>query len=124
MPNEEKPKLKIDFRPTPKQQECLEVLNDKTTRFILFGGSKGCGKALDIETDLVTPQGWKKMRDLEIGDQVFDEKGQPCWVTNCTGEMFDHDVYRITFDNDDFIDADASHLWEVKTFDDRQKEFR
>ena len=34
----------INFEPNPKQELCLKYLRDKTTRYILYGGSKGCGK--------------------------------------------------------------------------------
>ena len=34
----------INFEPNPKQELCLKYLRDNTTRYILYGGSKGCGK--------------------------------------------------------------------------------
>jgi len=38
-------KIQIHFKPLPKQVECLKYLKDDTTRFILYGGSKGSGKS-------------------------------------------------------------------------------
>lgn len=36
--------LNIEWKPNPKQKICLKYLRDKTTKYILYGGSKGCGK--------------------------------------------------------------------------------
>lgn len=41
-----KPKQVINFRPTIKQYEALEVLKDTTTEELLFGGGAGGGKSL------------------------------------------------------------------------------
>src|SRR5918993_1891880 len=36
------------------------------------------GKALALDTAVPTPSGWSSMGELQVGDQVFDENGQPC----------------------------------------------
>src|SRR5207245_9892011 len=37
----------------------------------------GTGKALDVDTPIPTPTGWKRMGDLVEGDVVFDDRGDP-----------------------------------------------
>ena len=41
----------------------------------LLGDDQGLGKALSLDTLIYTPTGAKKMRDIQVGDKVFDENG-------------------------------------------------
>ncbi len=68
-------------------------------------------KALDLDTQIPTPDGWALMRDLRIGDRVFDERGAICSV-NATSEIFEnHNCYEVEFSDGEKIVADAGHLW-------------
>ena len=72
------------------------------------------GKALVLSTLLPTPEGWKPMGEIAVGDHVFDENGVPCNVL-ALSEIFDKEqCYRITFRDDSYIDAGANHLWNVE----------
>ena len=51
------------------------------------------------------------MADINVGDQVFDEKGQPCNVTAVTDILMDRPCYRITFSTGETLIADESHEW-------------
>ena len=73
------------------------------------------GKALALDTPTPTPTGWRMFGDLEIGDEVFDERGAVQKVMACTEVMHDHPCYRITFDDDSSIVADAGHKWLVES---------
>src|SRR5690606_40119004 len=44
-------------------------------------------KALDIWTDVPTPLGWKKMKDIQVGDQVFGDDGKPTTVLHISKIM-------------------------------------
>jgi phage terminase large subunit-like protein len=72
---------------------------------------KGNGKALAIDTPVPTPTGWSLMRELQIGDEVFDEAGAPCRVVGVTEEMHGRPCYEVVFDDGAMIVADAGHLW-------------
>lgn len=72
---------------------------------------KGNGKALAVDTPVPTPEGWSTMGALRVGDRVFDENGEPCNVIAVTDVMYDHECYRLTFDDGSSIVADAEHLW-------------
>ncbi|WP_291993311.1 terminase large subunit [Candidatus Accumulibacter sp. ACC003] len=50
---------------------------------------RGNGKALAADTLKATPAGFKRMADLKVGDQVFDEKGKPCNVTAVSDILVD-----------------------------------
>ena len=56
------------------------TMRQYTTAYIEI--PKKQGKALALSTLLPTPQGWKQMGDIQVGDQVFDEAGRPCMTKN------------------------------------------
>lgn len=68
------------------------------------------GKALRHGTPVATPEGWRVIEDLRVGDQVFAGDGT---VTTVTG-VFPQGVkplFRLTFDVGETIDCCADHLW-------------
>ena len=50
------------------------------------------------------------MIDIQVGDTVYDEKGEPCKVTRATDIMINRPCYRILFDDGTEIKTDAQHL--------------
>src|SRR5690348_11763893 len=56
---------------------------------ILIAGATGAGKALALDTPVPTPRGWTTMGEVQVGDRVFDEHGEPCLVTGVTPVMHD-----------------------------------
>ena len=70
---------------------------------------------LDIDTPIPTPKGWTTMGELQVGDKVFDELGNPCTVTAVHDINLAVDSYRLTFSNGTYIDADGRHRWKVLT---------
>jgi phage terminase large subunit-like protein len=74
--------------------------------------AKGNGKAISIFTPIPTSVGWTTMEQIEIGDKVFDDKGNPCTVIGVSPVMVNHDCYSVEFDDGNII-ADAEHLWQT-----------
>lgn len=74
----------------------------------------GSAKALALDTPIPTPGGWRKMGDLQIGDRVFDERGEICSVTGVSPVWRNRPVYRVTTDCGDEIIADHDHEWLVR----------
>ena len=72
------------------------------------------GLALALDTPLPTPSGWTTMGEVQVGDQVFDETGQPCTVEYVSPIYTDHQCYELTFDDGEVITADAGHRWYVE----------
>ncbi len=72
------------------------------------------GLALDLETPVPTATGWTTMGEIQVGEQLFDEKGQPCTVTYVSPVYTDRDCYEITFCDGEKIIADGSHRWYVE----------
>jgi AAA-like domain len=78
-------------------------------------GSLGGGKALALDTPIPTPAGWTTMGALKVGDQVFDEQGQPTTVAFATDIMQGHDCYEVVFSDGTVIVADDDHRWRTWT---------
>jgi len=84
-------------------------------RFNICKMPRQCGKALSLDTPIPTPSGWTTMGEVKVGDEILSIKGTPTIVTFKTDVMYDHDCYKIYFDNGEEIIADAEHLWEVNS---------
>jgi len=69
------------------------------------------GKALALDTPVPTPNGWRAMGDLRVGDEVFDERGRPTNVVGATPPMFDRPCREVVFSDDTTVVADAGHQW-------------
>jgi deoxycytidine triphosphate deaminase len=79
------------------------------------------GKALALDTPIPTPTGWKLMDQLEIGDLVFDEHGQPTAVIDATEVMTGRECREVVFSDGTSLVCDLDHQWEVQTKYDRQR---
>jgi len=73
------------------------------------------GKAIDIKEVLPTPEGFKTVEKIAVGDLVFSEHGQPIKVTHMTPVMHDHDCFEVVFSDGNKITCDAGHLWTTYT---------
>jgi RecA/RadA recombinase len=87
-------------------------------------GDFSTGKAVALDTPIPTPSGWTTMGEIEIGDLVFDEKGQPTRVVFTSQVHVGHDCYRVEFDDGSEIIADADHRWMTSTYLSRQAQKR
>jgi hypothetical protein len=76
------------------------------------------GHALDPETPIPTPDGWKRLDELSAGSKVFDEQGRIRYVT-ARQDWNDRPCYRVNFFDGTSIIADANHLWPTRTVSER-----
>src|SRR5690606_19768167 len=63
-----------------------------------FAGGHGKGKMQDLETELPTPNGFVRLKNLKEGDELFDENGDICKITKLHPIDYNPKSYRITFD--------------------------
>lgn len=89
----------------------------------LIVGRRG-GKALHIDTPIPTPQGYRRMGDLQPGDKVYGPDGKTTEIVAATPVMHNRPCYRIRFDAGDDIIADANHEWVTQTRYDRRNKNR
>ena len=72
------------------------------------------GKQLALDTSIPTPEGWKTMADLKVGDRVFDEQGKPCHVVAKSPVDDTEQAYELVFRDGGRIVAGERHLWDVE----------
>ncbi|HEY3001227.1 MAG TPA: LAGLIDADG family homing endonuclease, partial [Kribbellaceae bacterium] len=84
-------------------------------------GKPGLGKALDVDTEIPTPDGVRRMGDLQPGDFVFGADGRPTPVVAVSDVMTDRECWELTFSTGEQIVADAEHLWVTETVPDRYR---
>lgn len=101
----------------------------KIEQAVLKGGlfalamPRGSGKALALDTPLPTPDGWTTMGEVQEGDLLFDELGNPCRVLKKSEIFTDHDCYKVTFNDGEEIICDAGHLWQVEDIHGRKSPY-
>lgn len=86
----------------------------------LRSASSGTGKALPNSTKIPTPNGWKLVQDIEVGDELFDACGKPTKVLGVfpQGAL---DVWEITFKDGRTAKCSKDHLWSFWTNGQREK---
>jgi deoxycytidine triphosphate deaminase len=77
------------------------------------------GKALALDTEVPTPDGWTTMGDIRAGDWVFDPTGAPVQVLGVTGEIQRRPCREVVFSDGTRVVADIHHEWEVRSQYDR-----
>lgn len=96
-----------DFQSTDAGQG-LKILNN--TGGVLFAGDMGSGKMEYVNNHLWTPNGPKRIGDIQPGDTVYGTDGNPHTITN-TYPQGTKPLYRITFNDGATIRVGAEHLW-------------
>lgn len=98
------------FIPRPYQERAIAtILNN---RFVIIKQGRQSGKALCLDTDIPTIDGWKTIKDIVPGDTVFDMDGNPTKVTFVSEDHF-KDTYRFTLADGSVVDSCVDHQWEV-----------
>lgn len=77
------------------------------------------GRALTLDTEIPTPDGWTTMREIKAGDKVYGSDGKIRYVTWKSPVWQNRPVYKLTFSNGQTVIADENHLWKVTTNNDR-----
>ncbi len=74
----------------------------------------GTGKASWNQARVYTPDGYKLMGEINIGDMVIGADGRPVEVIGVYPQG-NKDIYRVTFTDGSFTHVTEDHLWEVNT---------
>ena len=89
-------------------------------QLVMIAARPALGKALALDTPIATPCGWTTMGQIQPGDFVFDESGQPTEVTAISETWIDRPCYRITFSDGSSIVADEQHEWLTESRSERR----
>lgn len=81
-------------------------------RIYVYLGLPGAGKAQPDDTLLPTPNGFKRMDELVVGDEVFNLYGKPTKVTGIYPQGV-QETYKVTMTDGRSTRCNAEHLWHV-----------
>lgn len=84
-------------------------------QMIVVAARPAIGKALALDTPLVTTRGWTTMGEVAVGDWLVAADGTPTQVVAATEVMTGRPCYRVVFDDGSEIVADALHEWQTQT---------
>jgi len=108
------------FIPAPWQDEYLDKLfNTKRPDGLrqyqrsLLAIPRKNGKALALDTPVLTAAGWKTMGTVDVGDEVFHPSGYRTRVVAVSEVMHGRPCYAMSFTRGETIVADAEHLWKT-----------
>lgn len=88
-----------------------KVINAKEPNIVCLAGA-GCGKCIPNSTNIPTPDGWKKVEEIKIGDYLFDRQGNPTKVLGVYPQG-KKEVYEITFGDGRQAKCSIDHIWSV-----------
>src|SRR5689334_15108352 len=77
------------------------------------------GRAQTLDSLLMTPDGWKKMGEIKVGDLVTGSDGKPTEVLGVFPQG-KKNVYRLTMTDGATAVACDEHLWQVQTMEDKR----
>ena len=102
------------YTPRDYQQQYIDILvNERINKSIMLVDlNTGYGKMQDLNTKIRVPNGWKRMGDIKVGDEVITEHGTKTKVTG----VYPHgkkDMYKITFYDGRTARCGLEHLWYI-----------
>ena len=97
-----------------------QIKNNNLKHAYLFCGGAGTGKAQPLDSKVLTPTGYVKMRDLYVGQEVIDGLGNTTTITDIFPQGI-KPVYRVTFSDRTSVLCSDEHLWKVGEYNKHKK---
>lgn len=116
-------KIKIEpYRTLDGFKYCFTVPSHKwimrrNNRIVVSGN---CGKALTLDSDILSENGYIKMKDVKVGTKVYSDDGKLYDVTGVYPQG-KKSVLRLKFDDDSYVDCSSDHLWTFRTSKEKDK---
>lgn len=109
---------RLPFTLTEGQQKVSkEIFDDLATEHPmhrLLQGEVGSGKAQPLDSLVLTPSGFRRMGDMQVGDEVVVPAGEIALIDGVFPQG-ERDVWRIVLSDDSSVECDDEHLWIVGT---------
>lgn len=96
------------------QEGFQEAFVRSNVDFAVGGGSLGGGKMLANSELVLTPKGWVRNDELNVGDFICTPFGKPSRII----KLFDHkdkDIYKLTTSDGRVVYCGLEHLWSIRT---------
>jgi replicative DNA helicase len=90
----------------------LETSGFQPSDFIIIAGRPSMGKAQPLDARIKTVDGWKRMSDLRLGDELASIDGRRSRVAGIFPQGAKQ-VFRVTFSDGRSTECCAEHLWRV-----------
>ena len=107
----------FEFKPFSEKQKKLftfwqdgSPMQDKF--MVVADGSVRSGKEQPLDANVLTLKGFRKMGEIQVGDEVIARTGVPTKVINIYPQG-EKDVWGITFSDGRYTECGKEHLWEV-----------
>ncbi|MFE2930479.1 PhoH family protein [Streptomyces sp. NPDC059278] len=78
------------------------------------------GRSQPVFTNVLTPDGWRPIGDLQVGDLVIGSNGEPTPVLGVYPQG-ERDIYRVSAQDGSWTLCCGEHLWTVRTRDDARR---
>ncbi|MEV7340142.1 helicase-related protein [Streptomyces sp. NPDC093544] len=109
---------KLPFTLTEGQQKVSkEIFDDLATEHPmhrLLQGEVGSGKAQPLDSLVLTPMGFRRMGDLQKGDEVVVPNAEIALIDGVFPQG-ERDVWRVVLSDGSSVECDDEHLWIVGT---------
>lgn len=92
--------------------EVVAILARRRKNNPVLIGDPGVGKAQPLDSLVLTPNGWKRMGDMKIGDNVITPNGHTSKVVGVYPQG-EKDIYNVIFEDGRSAEACGEHLWKV-----------
>ena len=102
-------KFRVHYKNTP-QKMAYNAYQQHDVLFLL--GPAGTGKALTMDSRIYTPDGYKLMRNIKVGDLVCIPDGNAAPVVGVYPQGA-KEIFRIEFNDGTHVDCCKEHLWQV-----------
>lgn len=85
------------------------------SKLYILGARSRVGKALSLDTNILTPTGWVKNRNIKLGDTVIGRDGKPTKVVGVYPQGITNN-YTLTLKDGRAIDCCEDHEWTVYSY--------
>lgn len=90
-------------------------------KMYLRSSGSGIGKAIPNYTRIPTPNGWKSVGEIKVGDYLFDRLGKPTKVLGVYPQNEKKQIYKVYFKSGRIAECCEEHLWSYYNYCSKDK---